>query len=153
MLSGTISSLFLVFLFPTNIWILKSSLDNGLRGNRILLRDSYKWVWCQKKKGNNLNIFMTKYYTSASKMNTLELHLWTWINSTNIMLYTKRSQDKAISINFKNIQNDTSFLETYRRNKTTKKCMRIINTKFKAVIIFRGGRRMLSEQDTQWSPF
>lgn len=43
------------------------------------------------------------------------------------------------------MQNDTSFWDTYRRNKTTKKCMRTINTKFKAVVTFRGGRRMQFE--------
>lgn len=43
------------------------------------------------------------------------------------------------------MQTDTSFWDTYRRNKITKKCMRTINTKFKAVVTFRGGRKMQFE--------
>lgn len=68
------------------------------------------------------------------------------------VVHKEGQQDKAIYINFKNMQNDTSFWDTYRRNKTTKKCMRRIDTKFKAVVTFRG-RRMQFEQATQWSPF
>lgn len=35
-------------------------------------------------------------YKSASKMNTVELHLFTWINLTSIMLNKKFQKNKAI---------------------------------------------------------
>lgn len=43
------------------------------------------------------------------------------------------------------------FWDTDRNNKTIKKCMRIVNSKFKTVVTFRGGSTMQLEQDTQWS--